>query len=389
MAISLVQHASSVTNFTSGTSGTATATFSSPPSAGNCLIICFSVQADVSVFNWSLNTPKTGSSTDNWGYNTTTAGGDGLVSAGVAVDPNTNASSSSVSIPASFGATANSSNTLFITMDIFEFSGILTISPADQTANSNTNTTTNTSWTSTSTATTTQANELWIGVSAPQVFASNTTQTVTGPSSPWINETVLSGSYQDGGTGTASKFFGYQISGYQIVSSTGTATYSGTNSQNSVYDAAVLTLKAAAAGTNVSLTVAQVNIAAPAPGMTISVPLTVAQVNVAAPAPGLKSAPSLTVAQVNVNAPAPGVKSTPSLAVAQVNITAYPVMILAGPVSLAVAQVNVNAHPLILGKEFDIPVAEVNITAWPLDISRGVPEDTIVPLMATGVYSNV
>ena len=73
------------------------------------------------------------------------------------------------------------------------------------------------------TATTTQASEIWIGANL------NFGGSITGPGVPWANVTPT----------------GDCITGYQIVSSTGTATYSGSGGGG--YAAAVVTLKAAAA----------------------------------------------------------------------------------------------------------------------------------------------
>ena len=100
-------------------------------------------------------------------------------------------------------------------------------------------------WSSGTTATTSQATEIWFGVAVGEDAAS--------PSSPsgWTN-TALNGSGEEWGQ-----------AGYQIVSSTGTATYSGTPSV--YYAAAVVTLEGSlAVTTSGSLSMASMSMAATA-----------------------------------------------------------------------------------------------------------------------------
>lgn len=82
-------------------------------------------------------------------------------------------------------------------------------------------------WTSLATATTTHADEFWVGVA-------DTYNAATGPASPWTN---------NGQT--------YGISGYQIATATGAATYSGTQTA-AIWAAAVAALAPAPAGTDTS-----------------------------------------------------------------------------------------------------------------------------------------
>ena len=93
-----------------------------------------------------------------------------------------------------------------------------------------------TSWTLGPTATTTQADEMWLAIVGGNV-SSSTAGTYTGPGSAWTN-TVLSGvnNYTGG-------FSAGGVAGYQVVSSTGTASYNGTCT-SSTLDGLVLTLKA-------------------------------------------------------------------------------------------------------------------------------------------------
>lgn len=116
---------------------------------------------------------------------------------------------------------------------VYEFSGLLNTNAAASLldkSSTNFTTTTNATFTSNATATTTQASELWFGAAGGFQTA------ITGPSSPWVNSSQL------GSTSTRSL-----MAGYQIVSSTGTATYSGSYSPNSFSEAGVVALFAAAA----------------------------------------------------------------------------------------------------------------------------------------------
>jgi hypothetical protein len=389
MAITLVQHSSATAQYTSGSSATPMATFGSNTTAGNCLIAVFSF-TNSSSLSPTLTSVTTNGTAENWADSGASLPADNFF---MYVDPNTGGGQTVVDVAFAFGGTATTSNSIAIMIDIFEVSGLTTSSVVDK-WQSNLNTSAGTSWTSNATSTTTEATEIWIGAVNPGNNTANQTFTITGPSSPWTNEAQLSASIQNGGSGTSHKYYAAQMCGYQIVSSIGTATYSGTNTGSDVfYDAGVVTLKGAAANVNVNLTVAQVNIAAPAPTVTVKPSLTVSQVNINALAlAGIHAGPiSLPVAQVNINALAPAVRSGPvSLPVAQVNISAYPLTIMAGPVALPVAQVSITAFPFILGKSFALSLAQVTITAYPPGISRpGENEDSIVPLMVTGVYSNV
>lgn len=381
MAITLVQHASSTTSFTSGTSGTAHATFGSNITAGNCVIAAFSIQT-VS-FSPTVSSVTTNGSADNWA-NAITETGHAVGPGAIYVDPNSAGGQKQINVAASFGGTASTLTSVAILIDIFEVSGLATTSPVDKTQGSSGGA--GTSWTSGSTATTTNANEFWVGVAAIAASATNTTLVVTGPGAPWNNETVLNTFLDD--TGAALEV--YQASGYQIVSSTGTATYSGTTDHNCFYNGCVVTLLPSGTPISVSLTVAQVNISAPAPMVVVNPQLSVAQVNINALAPGVKAGPmSLLAVQVNISAPAPGLRAGPmSLPAAQVNISALAPGI-ANTTALNIAQVNVSAPPVILVKTFALPpAAAVTITAYPVGIPSS-EEDSLVPLMATGVYSNV
>lgn len=90
-------------------------------------------------------------------------------------------------------------------------------------------------WTSGASGTTAQASEVAFGVTAGAV-QTGTSGALTGPSSPWVNEAQQ--------TLTGSSHEKNAICGYQILSSAGTVTYSGTSSPSTTNDTIVFTLEA-------------------------------------------------------------------------------------------------------------------------------------------------
>lgn len=103
-----------------------------------------------------------------------------------------------------------------------------------------------TSWSSGTTPTTTVANDLWIGY-AVAYNATTSGGTITGPSTGgWTNEAAVNGQLIN------TNYFSY-VSGYQFVTSTGTATYSGTCSSQAQTSAqvAAFTLAGAPSGATV------------------------------------------------------------------------------------------------------------------------------------------
>jgi hypothetical protein len=114
----------------------------------------------------------------------------------------------------------------------YEFSGVLQTGGAavDKSIGQSVTSPT-TTWTSTATATTTQAVEAWVGICG---VGAGTAPTITGPTSPWVNLASQ--------TGTIGTISSVAITGSQITSATGAATYSGTISTSQEYSACVLTL---------------------------------------------------------------------------------------------------------------------------------------------------
>jgi hypothetical protein len=115
-------------------------------------------------------------------------------------------------------------------MKVIEWPGTLTF---DQSAGglSNANSAT---WTTGASGTTTQAVEVVVGAVVVQAAVAG--PVITGPASPWVNDTQINS------TGTFAGF----LSSYETLSATGTVTYNGTVTPNETYCAALATFKATA-----------------------------------------------------------------------------------------------------------------------------------------------
>lgn len=208
MSISVVQYVSSAAQ-TTATSASATI---SSTGTGNCLVVVVFTEDAIGTAP-TVSSVQIGGVADNFSSAATTPSAGGNLRTDLWVDRN--ALSGQTSVTVNLTSTTSFSSWEF---KVYEISGLDTASPVDKTS---TNNTAGASWTSGTTATTTAASEIWIGA----VFCGNT---ATGPSSPWTNHN--SGSSTD-------------IDGFQIVSSMGTATYSGTQSSSGAVAAAVITLK--------------------------------------------------------------------------------------------------------------------------------------------------
>lgn len=199
-------------------SGTGTSlSFTTPTTAGNCVIAGFT---DVNGAT-SVTAVKLGGAAGNFAQLVSAEGTPGTESllAVLWADPNCAGGQTAVAVTA--GTT--SSPTIWIA----EFSGIVSASPLDKDTFT---VSTGGSWSSGSTGTTTQANELWLGA------VCNLGASTAGPGSPWTNFAVTDGS--------GDKI----LYGYDIVSSTGNAVYSGTGGGGTFagWAAAVAALKGAA-----------------------------------------------------------------------------------------------------------------------------------------------
>jgi hypothetical protein len=247
MAITLVQHAQGNDNFTSGTTGQVVVNLGSAITLTNCVVAVVSFLSAGG--GDQISSVTTNGSPDNWALSVIPS--PSQVAAYpctiIAVNQNASVSSTHVDINATFGSTYTTSNNGAYVADVYEFSGVSTSGAVDQSAVDYDDSYTPPPISSGTTGTTTQANEVFVGGAYYVIFTANTSSTLTGPASPWINEAQQTVSAQDGGTSTADKYYGMGMSGYQIVSATGTTSYGVTSSVNDAGagSGAVVTLKAA------------------------------------------------------------------------------------------------------------------------------------------------
>jgi len=193
VAVAFVQAASNT-----GTS-TVTVTLGSPTTAGNCLVACIAMGNASGTA--SVASVKLGGAADNWSQ--LKAVGDLAVGAeqlAVWADPSCAGGQTAVAVTLNVA--------LVSLVWVFEFSGVAASAVLDQSATFDSAGGTNSTFSVTSGATT-QASEVAVGC----VYGFNTT--ITGPSSPWVNEATITST-----TRTLQ-------AGYDILSSTGTVTYSG------------------------------------------------------------------------------------------------------------------------------------------------------------------
>lgn len=209
MAITLVQHAQASTT----TLSTLATTFTSNITAGNAIVVC-------NIINTDTPTPSSGTDSFSLVVSDVTNG-----QAPIWVAFNSVGGYKTVNV----GAVA-----AFEAVWIYEVSGI---SAVDKTSTAN-NAGSASTFTSGGTATTTAAAEFWVGIGIG--WAGSGSRTATGPSSPWTNETSINNLSKSG-------FVYSQVSGFQITTSAGTATYSGTFSAaaGDAQDGSVATFKAA------------------------------------------------------------------------------------------------------------------------------------------------
>lgn len=327
MTISVVQHASVTKNQASGTTATAAPTFASNATAGNCLVACITV--GVQHGTPSISSVTTNGTAEHWvlaksqTVNSTFIN-DGIQVVAVYVNPNTGGGQKIIDVNCSFTTSLASGNDAEILVDIYEVSGLVSSSVTDKTASSQV-AAGSTSWTSTATATTSQASEIFIGVVGANGFSG--VAAITGPSSPWTNETTLNSSYGSGTCLTA------QRSGFNIVSSTGTATYSGTiTNDDGGYAAVVATLLGGATSPTAT---GSVKVPKPALSGTATY-ATAAHGSVAVPKPRLSGTAVVQVAGTgSVKVPKPTLSGSATAFPAARGSVAVPKPVLAGSGSVA------------------------------------------------------
>lgn len=177
--------------------------------AGNCLVVCVSSYPSGGGAQ-SVSGVTLGGSAGN--FSQLAATGTTFSFAAIWADPDCAGGQTSVAV--------SGSNLLIWGIQVYEVSGLTVAAVLDQSAAA---TSTGTSWSSGATAATTQAGEIWIG-------CAQTGTAITGPGSPW---TTTAGST-------------WSCAGYQIVTSTGAAMFSGTQLGSQPASAAAVTLKGAA-----------------------------------------------------------------------------------------------------------------------------------------------
>jgi hypothetical protein len=201
-----------------------TATLTTPATAGNCLVACIGGHSTSTV-----TAVTSAASQDQWGTTAAVTASAGAETCEIWIDPDCAGGNTTVNITTTNGG--------LIILQVFEFSGVAAISPIDGTPASAVSIPQTTSWSSGATGTA-SSGDLVIGASCGYEGAS--AYTLTGPSAPWTNEAYIATSQ--------SSIWVRLIAGYQMLSGSGTATYSGTASQAQTWGAAAVALKAAGGG---------------------------------------------------------------------------------------------------------------------------------------------
>jgi hypothetical protein len=170
--------------------------------AGNCLVVC--IMSFNNVGAASVSGVTLGGAAGNFADVVDGHGANApqFADAFIWADPNCAGGQTSVAVAGTNLVVTTGSGGIVV----YEVSGLKSSAVVDQTNNGGT--VTGTTWTSNATSTTTAASELWVGCADAD--------TPAGPSAPWSNTSV--------GTGG--------VAGQQVVSSTGAATYNGTQTSS-------------------------------------------------------------------------------------------------------------------------------------------------------------
>ena len=300
---------------TSTVGSTVSATFSSPTTAGNTIIVLVSNAA---------GTFLTVSGITLTGASDTFTKAEGSSS---------NASDIDAEIWSDIGCsgghtvvTVTFDGTIFgAQLDIIEWNGLTALDAGKINVGSNNSGTE--SWSSGSTGTLSQVNEVVFALVFGDTFG--TGFTVTGPASPWTNLAQLNSATGDS-----------QLAGYQQVSATTGLTYSGTFNATAVYQACIAAFK--------------------------FTPVT-PPVTVSPPRPRVFRArilPNMRRGITRFTRPFTAPGGFVSIPPARVTITAQPVQVL--PVGLTTAAVTIAAEPVTPLKGLQLPTAQVTITANPV-----------------------
>jgi hypothetical protein len=200
-----------------------TVTLASPTTAGNTLVALIGNSANTA--NGMPSGLTLGGSADNWAQAAIQGNSSDHAIAAGWVDSDCAGRQTSVVIPVT-GGTGD-----LVMAWVFEWSGLTgTVDVSLGGANGS-----SASWTSGTTASTAQASEVAFGITAG-ALTSGTAPGLTGPSSPWVNESAQQL------TGTSHTKV--SVCGYQILTSTGTQVYAGTTSGTTTNDTLIFTLLA-------------------------------------------------------------------------------------------------------------------------------------------------
>jgi hypothetical protein len=300
-----------------GAGTTLTVTLSQPTTAGNCLIALVGSAANTT--NGTVSGITLGGSADHFAVVASKGTGSDHAIVTCWADPNCAGGQTSVAITTT-GSVGNSA----LSAAVYEVSAMPGTVPAllDQQA-SFSSAGFVASWTLGPTSTTAQPSEAWFAIVAGNVSAS-AAGTVTGPGAPWANTALPGVNNYVGGI----SFNG--VTGYQAVTTTGTASFNGTTSPNSTLDGLVVTLKAAVPAP-----------LAPVPAVTAMAGL--ATGTGTAPAPSVSTAAGVTAlagpaaATASAAAPLAGVTALagPAAATASAAAPLAGVTALAGPAAAA------------------------------------------------------
>jgi len=202
-------------------STTTTITLTSATTAGNCLVLVYG--SNYGATGASITGATLGGAADNWAN---VGGAVNSTQAVISMWGDQSCAGGQTSVVVTLSVAPNAS-----AFWLMEWSGMVATGTTmlDKVKNGGTN---GTSFASGTTLTTTQANEVWIG----GVFCNDGgsgTPAITGPSSPWNNLAQVTPA-----TGYS------MMTSWQVVSATGTTSYSGTTSPAAINEAEVWTLKA-------------------------------------------------------------------------------------------------------------------------------------------------
>jgi hypothetical protein len=212
------------TGTATNTTGVNSLTLGAQTTSGNAVLVIAGALS--STGEPTINSCKLGGVTDNFAY----WGGPSVDSsdseAGVVywLDPGCAGGQTAISVSL-FGTTG----TYYNVAVAYEVGNLpATAAKAEDVANANPQVAAGSSWTSGTTGTTAQASEIWFGC----VIVESASATITGPGGNWTNTTVTVASHVS------------MMTGFEVVSSSGAASYAGSLSTSELWSSSIGTLKA-------------------------------------------------------------------------------------------------------------------------------------------------